>query len=126
MSNTTPVFDAGKVFDTIKKLIGFTIDYTAFDVDILISINSVFSILYQLGVISYPIEITNTTTWSELNLETDILSMVKDYIYLKIKLIFDPPQIGSLNASMTERIKELEWRLNIAADPGRENLEDVE
>lgn len=118
-------FDAGKIFDTTKKLIGFTIDYTAFDVDILVSINSVFGILYQLGVISYPLEVKTDTTWAELNLDTDILGMVKDYIYLKIKLIFDPPQIGSLNASMTERIKELEFRLNVAADPGREALDDV-
>lgn len=125
MSTGTNTFSTSKVFDTIKKLIGFQYDYTAFDVDILININSVFGILYQLGVINYPIEITSTTTWAELNLDTDVLSMVKDYIYLKIKLIFDPPQIGSLNASMTERIKELEWRLNIASDPGREALEDV-
>lgn len=115
-----------KVFGTIKKLIGFPEDYCPFDFDILISINSVFGILYQLGVISHPIEITNETLWCELNLDTDILSIVKDYIYLKIKLIFDPPQIGSLNASMTERINELEWRLNVAADPGREALDDVE
>lgn len=117
--------DMSKIFDTIKKLIGFTADYHPFDPDILIEINSVFGILYQIGVISYPIEIDENTTWEELNLDADVVSMVKNYIYLKIKLIFDPPQIGSLNSSMAERIKELEFRLSIASDPGREVLEDV-
>lgn len=119
------VLDMSKIFDTIKKLLGFTADYHPFDQDILIEINSVFGILYQIGVISYPIEVDTEMSWSELNLDADVVSMVKNYVYLKIKLIFDPPQIGSLNASMAERIKELEFRLSIASDPGREVLEDV-
>lgn len=109
-----------KIFDTIKKLIGFPEEYTAFDVDILININSVFGILHQLGAIKIPFTVTADSTWDELDLSVEVLSMVKDYVYLKIKKMFDPPQIGSLVTSMEERIKELEWRINVAVDPGKE------
>lgn len=107
------------ILDTIKKLLGIDPSYTPFDADIIIHINSVFNILQQLGVgPAFSID-DNSTTWDEYTTNADV-SMLKTYMYLKVKMIFDPP-LSSVSASAyNETIKELEWRLNVAVDPGKE------
>lgn len=107
------------ILDSIKKMIGVDKDYGAFDVDLIIAINGVFTILNQLGVgpekefsITGPDE-----TWLDFFGVTDAINLVKPYMYLKVKLIFDPPSTGVLHEAMERQISEFEWRLAIQADP---------
>lgn len=103
---------------SIKKMLGIAADYTAFDTDIIIHINSVFTILNQLGVCdSKHFSITDETeVWEDFLEDSDKLNLVKSYMYLKVRLIFDPPQSGVLHEAMERQIKEFEWRLNVLVD----------
>lgn len=106
------------ILDSIKKLLGMEADYTAFDMDIIIHINSVFSTLRQLGVgPSYVFSIEdNTKTWADFFGDKTNITDVKSYVYLRVRLIFDPPQTGFTLTSFQEQIKQLEWRLMVAAE----------
>lgn len=106
------------ILTTIKKMLGITKEYTHFDQDIIMHINSVFMILNQMGV--GPIKAYSISgeydTWSEFMADEEILHAVKSYIYLKVKMLFDPPSSSSIMESMNQQIKELEWRLNVVAE----------
>lgn len=95
-------------------MLGIPDEQTAFDVDILVNINSVIFTLLQLGIDpeTYPM-VNESTTWSEFDYRFEDMDAVKMYIYLKTKMAFDPPTIGSLVDSYKNQIAELEWRLNI-------------
>lgn len=103
------------ILDTTKKVLGLDSEYTAFDQDIMMHINSVFSTLHQLGVgpdAGFMIE-DKTPTWTEY-LGGDLnLNSVKSYVYLRVKLLFDPPPTSFALAAMEKQIAELEWRINI-------------
>lgn len=104
------------ILNSIKKLLGITEDYTPFDTDIIIHINSVFSILTQLGIgppNGFSIS-DSAAKWSDYIGDATTIEMVKTYIYLKTKLIFDPPLNSSVTASIEKTISELEWRLSIS------------
>lgn len=108
------------ILTSIKKLLGITEDYTYFDNDLIIHINSVLSVLSQLGVGpdgGFTIA-DNSTTWDDYISDDDLtLSLTKTYIALKVRLLFDPPQGSALIEAINERIAELEWRLNVQVDP---------
>lgn len=109
------------ILTTIKKLLGITEEYTHFDHDIIIAINSVFMILNQLGVgptSCYAIS-GDTEEWTDFTEDIETINLVKTYIYMKVKLIFDPPTSSILKSALDEQIKEYEWRLNVAVDPER-------
>ncbi len=97
-----------------KKVLGIQEDYTAFDADILMHINTVFSILNQLGIgpeDGFSIE-DSSPTWDAF-LGTDTrLNSVKTYIYIRVRLLFDPPSTSYLIDSLKQQFKELEWRMN--------------
>jgi len=106
------------ILNDIKKLLGIDNTYTEFDTDIIIHINSVFMILNQLGVgpkSGYRIT-GSLNTWSEFTDNEYEMESVKSYIYLKVRMMFDPPQSSALMQAMNEQIKEFEWRLNVAND----------
>ncbi len=116
------------ILNDIKSMLGPTYDDDSFDTDIIIYINSIFTILRQLGVgPSTGYRITNKDNiWSEFVKDEEMLDAVKTYIYLKVKLTFDPPLNASLVEAFTSQAKELEWRLNVSveSDPiGGENNE---
>jgi len=106
------------ILNSIKKLLGISAEYTHFDTDIIIHINSVFMTLTQLGVgPSEGFRIQDSkNTWSEFIEDDDNLDAVKTYIYLKVKLVFDPPLNGSVTETIKESIREYEWRLNIQTE----------
>lgn len=108
------------ILTSIKKLLGIAEDYTNFDTDIIIHINSVFSILTQLGVgPSEGFSISDKRdTWYDFIGDSTKIELVKTYIYLKVRLIFDPPQSSSVIDAINRTINELEWRLNVSVDPG--------
>lgn len=103
------------ILESTKKILGLEADYTAFDLDIITHINSAFSTLTQLGVgpeAGFMIE-DATPTW-EAFLGTDPrLNAVKQYVYLRVRMVFDPPQSGYAVSAMQDQIKEHEWRLNV-------------
>lgn len=106
------------ILTSIKKLLGIEEDYTHFDPDIIMHINSVFTILNQLGVgppEGFRIE-DDLTTWNDYTENNLLYESVKTYIYLKVRLLFDPPASSSLIEVMNRQISELEWRLNMAAE----------
>lgn len=109
------------ILNDVKKLLGILPDYTEFDQDVIIDINSVFNILYQLGVGPAGFSISDSsTTWSAYIGDSTQLNMVKTYIYLKVRLMFDPPPSSALTSSIEKQIAELEWRLNAQVDPEME------
>lgn len=116
------------ILTSVKKMIGVHEDDTSFDVDIILAINSTFSVLYQLGVgpKTGQFFITGyTETWSSFMVDPNI-DMVKTYMGLKVRMIFDPPTIGNVAQSYENQIAEYEWRLNVAADLGNIGPDDAE
>ena len=106
------------ILTSIKKMLGVAEDYTEFDEDIMTHINSVFLNLTQLGVgpeEGFMIE-DDTAVWEDFIDDSIKLQAVKTYMYLKVKLLFDPPLSSSVTESFTRMIAELEWRLNVAVD----------
>lgn len=107
------------ILTSIKKLLGITEEHDHFDPDLIMHINSVFMILTQLGVgpsEGFRIE-DDTATWDEFIPEDQNLELVKSYMHLKVKLLFDPPLSSAVIESMKQMINEFEWRLNVAVDP---------
>ena len=106
------------ILTSVKKMLGIPEDYEQFDMDIIMHINSVLTILNQLGV--GPEEgfaITDSyETWSDFLVDNKNIEAVKTYVYLKVKLLFDPPLSSAVTESINKLINELEWRLNVAVD----------
>ena len=106
------------ILTSIKKLLGIDEEYTQFDSDIIMHINSVFLNLTQLGVgpsEGFLIE-DDTATWDDFIGDSNQLQAVKSYVYLKVKMLFDPPLSSSVIESMNRMIAELEWRLNVTVE----------
>lgn len=111
--------DSESILTSIKKLLGITEYYTQFDQDIIMHINSVFNILTQIGVgPSTGFSISDKETkWTDYISDLSLIEMVKSYIYLKVRILFDPPTTGILMDAMQKQILELEWRLSVQVDP---------
>lgn len=106
------------ILTSTKKLLGIMEEYTHFDEDIIMHINSVLMILTQMGIgpaSGFRIE-DDLTTWDEFISNKLYLEAVKTYVYLKVKIVFDPPLSSAVKDAMNEMIKELEWRLYTAAE----------
>ena len=106
------------ILSSIKKLLGIPTEETAFDSDIIMHINSVFMILNQLGVGP-----TNGFTisddyalWSDFIPDGQNIELVKSYMYMKVRLMFDPPSSSAVLSAMEKSISEFEWRLNVQAE----------
>ena len=112
------------ILTSIKKMLGITEEYTHFDTDIIMHINSVFADLAQMGVgpsEGFYIE-DETSDWVEFTDDNLLLQSVKSYMYLRVKLLFDPASIGSSTLASYERqISQWEWRLNLAAESAETN-----
>ena len=106
--------NSDSILDTTKKLLGFESDYTAFDLDIITHINTVFFTLTQLGVgPSQGFFITDKeSTWEEFT-GLDNLNAVKSYMGLRVRLLFDPPTSSFAMESFKKQAEELEWRLHV-------------
>lgn len=107
------------ILTSVKKLLGIADGYVDFDTDIIIHINSVFFVLTQLGV--GPVEgfsiQDKTAVWSNFIQDANKIEATKSYIYMKVRLLFDPPQSTALIDSFNRLIAEFEWRLNVAVEP---------
>lgn len=107
------------ILDTIKQMLGLEPEYEAFDVDIMIGINTAFSTLTQVGVgPSGGFQIVDkSATWESYLGGRPDLNMVKSYVYIQAKLLFDPPATSFAQEALAKTAKEMEWRLQVATDP---------
>lgn len=106
-----------KVLSDVKKLLGIAEDYEAFDTDVLIHVNSSMATLDQLAVTKPDrSSVDETTEWSDVIREGKDLESVRTYVYLNVRVIFDPPSTSYGIQSLKEIAKELAWRLNVAAE----------
>lgn len=103
---------------SIKKMLGLSNDYDAFDTDVIIHINSALMYLRQLGVGDDNVfEVTGVEEfWQDLLPTPDNLGAAKTYVYLRVRLAFDPPTNSFAVAAIERQIDELEWRLNVEAE----------
>lgn len=102
------------ILNTTKKALNLPADYDAFDADIVMHINSVFSTLNQLGIgpqEGFRID-DDSTEWSALLNGDDRLNNVKSYVYLRVRMLFDPPGTSFHLEAVKQQITELEWRIN--------------
>lgn len=107
------------ILTSVKKLLGIAEEYEHFDADIIMHINSVFMILSQLGVgPSNGYMITGkANTWSEyIPSDSKMFEPVKSYIFMKVKLLFDPPASSAVTEAYNRMISEFEWRLQTEAE----------
>ena len=116
------------ILNSVKSHIGISEEETHFDSDIIIHINSVFSILNQMGVgpaKTFSV-VDSNTIWDDF-CDDDDYNEVKTYMYLKVKMIFDPPSSSSVMDAFKRQIDELEWRLTVrASNKQTEETEDDE
>lgn len=103
------------ILTSIKKLLGIMEEDDQFDMDVIIHINTIFSVLTQLGIgpeDGFSIS-DEQTTWIDFLGSSKNVELVKTYVYLRVRVLFDPPQNSFLVDAMERNAKELEWRLSI-------------
>lgn len=107
------------ILDSVKKALGLAADDTSFDLDVTMHVNSVLGILRQMGVgdeAGFAID-DNTAKWTDFTEDIVLLSPLKSYIVLKVRLWFDPPtQNPKTLDSMEKQLIELESRINMIAE----------
>ena len=111
------------ILTTIKKMLGITSDYTHFDTDIIVHINTVLLTLRQIGINiseNTPYISSEMDTWNNVFGERKDIEAIKTYIYLKVRLAFDPPTSSFVLESMNKQANELEWRLNVQIETSKE------
>lgn len=104
---------------SIKKMLGLDADYDAFDTDVILNINTALMVLVQHGVGVPGFSITGESeTWSQFLKGYKDFEAVKTCVYLRVRLIFDPPTSSYVTTALENQLRELEWRLYIQADGG--------
>ena len=115
----------GKILTDIKKLLGIPDDYEHFDVDILLHINSFLRVLNQVGVGVNSFTASKDSTWDEFLDGDTRLEEAKTFVYIRTRLVFDPPTSSFVADSLSKTADELLWRLNVEVDPGSEKLAEA-
>lgn len=106
------------ILTSVKKLLGIAEADTSFDTDVIMHINTIFMILRRVGVgpeEGFTIE-DSSAVWTDFVPDTTKIEGFKTYVYLRVKLIFDPPTSSAVIENIKETIRELEWSLNIEVD----------
>lgn len=107
------------ILQSVKKSCGVPAEYTQFDPDFIMHINTVFMILMQMGVgpeKGFRIE-DESAVWEDFITSDDVnLESVKTYMGLKVRLLFDPPSGSAHMEAIKQAIAELEWRLNFEVE----------
>lgn len=112
------VTDTDIILDGVKRMLEIEQDTTEFDLDISTHVNSAFFSLYQLGIgPDIPFYIDATTTWESFTTKVP-KTIILDYLFMKTKMVFDPPTSSSVIDAYKDRIAELEFRMNIYTDNG--------
>lgn len=111
------------ILTSVKKLLGIVDEYEHFDSDIIMHINSALFTLKQLGVgpsEGFTISDKNAT-WTDFIKDIEKVEAVKSYVYLKVKLVFDPPASSAGMEAIKNQISEYEWRLNVEVETPTKN-----
>lgn len=114
------------ILTSTKKMCGLDESYTVFDLDFITHINSVFSTLGDLGIgpdDGFAIE-DKSAVWDDFLANDNRLNSAKTYMYLRVRMLFDPPTTSFLLDATKEQIKELEWRLNVQRESVKYPLPD--
>lgn len=112
------------ILDTIKKMLGIPLDVDDFDTELIVAINGALMTLNQYGIgpdPSYHIS-DNTGTWEDLLGENTPYEATSMFVYLKVRMLFDPPQASSVLEAMNRQAQEYEWRLILEAERRSENV----
>lgn len=105
------------VLNTIKKMLGPSELYEGFDTDIIVHINSVLMSLAQMAIVEEGTKITDENDiWSDVIGDRTDLEAIKSYIYIKVKMLFDPPANSTILQSLEKQAAELEWRMYAFSD----------
>lgn len=127
MGDETTVRVTDSILNTVKKMLGIDKAYKAFDMDIIVSINSTFSTLYQLGVTLDGdfMVVDERQKWSDIIKDEfkSRLAFIQQYVYLKVRVVFDPPTSSFVLEAYNKQISELEWRINVEVETIREEEE---
>lgn len=101
------------ILNTIKRLLGGDIVSDHFNEEILIQINTAFTVLNQLGIgpDNGFVVTSDTQTWADFESDITQHEWIKTYVFLKVKLVFDPPLNSSILDAMKQTIQEYEWRM---------------
>jgi hypothetical protein len=106
------------IFVSIKKMLGLEDNYTPFDSDILVHINSALMTLTQLGIgpeEGFIVE-DYSTTWGDFLTNKVMLGAVKNYVYTYVKMLFDAPSNSFVMESLKSKLEEMGWRLKVQAE----------
>lgn len=106
------------ILNSIKKVLGLDAEYDVFDVDLIMHINSAFSDLHQVGAAPAAgfMIMDETATWSDFIQDKSNVEMVKSYVAIRVKLLFDPPTSAYGIESLQKQADKFEWRLNLLED----------
>lgn len=108
------------ILGTTKQLLGIHETMDAFDESIRMNLNIVFMILNDLGVgpaIPFSLK-TGKESWSEFTDDAVLAEQLKTYVYLRVRMMFDPPSTSFVIDAINKQIQEIEWRLNVRAKDG--------
>lgn len=117
----------GSILNDTKKLLAIPEESKEFDQDIIIFVNSALSRLGQLGVGpegGYAIA-DDTDDWSEFE-DRHIFNDVKSYVYLYVRVLFDPPTVGTVMNAFKEQMERLEWLINVKREEETWTLKNSE
>jgi hypothetical protein len=106
------------ILTSTKKLLGIDESYTHFDADVIISINSCLATLNQIGIgpsEGFSIE-DSSAEWEDFVGEDTRMNLVRSYVYMKTRVVFDPPATSFVLTALQDQIKEAEWRLNMFSE----------
>lgn len=106
------------ILNSVKKMLGIEAEDTNFDTELIFHINTVLGVCFQLGVgpTDEPFMITGANEiWEDFIPEDQIVS-VQTYVFIKVKLIFDPPSSSFVLSSYQDLAKEFEWRCNVDSE----------
>lgn len=117
VNNTTDINIDDSILLSIKKMLGMEPEFTQFDPDIILHINTIIQVLYQIGL-DIPDGFTvvdQNSLWTDYIKDpryTKITSLIKQYIFMRVRMIFDPPSSATLATSIQESINEMQWRIS--------------
>ena len=103
------------ILTSVKKMLGIEASYTHFDADLILLINSAFDTLHQLGIgpeTKFSIQ-DETSKWEEFLVNDTRVDMAKEFVWLRTRLMFDPPSNSFVSDAMQKRLDELIWRMNV-------------
>jgi hypothetical protein len=125
-----PDFNVSSILPSMKLMLGMEPDYKAFDTDLVIHINTVLAKLHQVGVGpdgGFHLDLADpySSTWDQfVGEDQEYTDMVKTYMYLQLRVLFDPPQMSSVLDSYKKEAEEYLWRINVAVDKWPRNHEE--